>query len=73
MSVACQDPYARLLFIDGVSHGVIDQAASVRLMIAPESIEVSMRLLGDPPANALGTVSINVTSAHASVGHEQWT
>jgi hypothetical protein len=49
VTVISGDPYAQLLFIDGKSHGVLDGTARVRLSDAPPALEVSLRLLGDPP------------------------
>lgn len=63
LTVSCGDRYARLLFIDGVSHGVIDGVATVTLHRAGRSVEVSLRLLGDPVSTAMGEVHIAVESA----------
>lgn len=60
--IECPEPYARLLFVDGVSHGVVDKEASLRLLHAPSSIEISMRLLGDPPESPLAPITIKITS-----------
>lgn len=52
VTITSGDPYAQLLFIDGVSHGVIQGTARVRLDNVPSSLEVSLRLLGDPPGTS---------------------
>lgn len=66
--IECPDPYARLLFVDGVSHGIVDEEASLRLLHAPSSIEVSMRLLGDPPEAPLAPITIRITSLEGLKG-----
>lgn len=63
LTVTCGDPYARLLFIDGVSHGIIQGVATVTLPRAGRSVEVSLRLLGDPVSTTLGQLHIEVESA----------
>lgn len=73
ITLTCPDDYARLLFIDGRSHGVIDGDATVRLTAAPRSVEVSMRLLGSPPHADMSPLDVRISpSSDPEVGHA-WT
>ncbi len=60
LTVTCADPYARLLFVDGVSHGVIQGVAHVSLDQVRGSIELSLRLLGDPGSVDMRAIGISV-------------
>lgn len=71
VTVTARDPYAQLLFIDGVSHGVIQGTACVRLENAPSCLEVSLRLLGDPPgASGRRADRDGVDIVIAKIGHD---
>jgi len=63
IQITCPDPYARLLFIDGVSHGVLHRFSSVTLACAGPSLEVSARLLGEPPSRGMGEMHVEVVAA----------
>jgi hypothetical protein len=60
LRITCADPYARLIFVDGVSHGVLEQSTTIRVQRAPRSMEVSMRLLGEPPSITLAPIDVAV-------------
>jgi hypothetical protein len=49
-----------LIFVDGVSHGVLEQSTTIRVQRAPRSMEVSMRLLGEPPSITLAPIDVAV-------------
>lgn len=55
--VACSDPRARVLFVNGISTGVVSGFARVFVERIPPSIEVSARFLGDPPPSVEGEAS----------------
>ena len=60
LRITCADPYARLVFVDGVSHGVLEYATTIRVQRARDSIEVSLRLLGDPPSLELAPLEVSI-------------
>ena len=72
MRVTCADPYARLLFVDGVSHGVLDRVATIRLERAPRIFELSLRLLGDPPTIELAEVTVSVGALQGEPEDPAW-
>ena len=47
--VDCDDPYERLIFVNGIKFGTIDSSLTITLEKAPKSLELSLRLLGEPP------------------------
>ncbi len=71
--VTCADPYARLLFVDGVSQGVLNRAAKIRLERAPRTFELSLRLLGDPPSTELAKVTVSVGELQEEPEDPAWT
>ena len=60
LRITCADPYARWIFIDGVPHGFVEHSTTIRVQRAPDSIEVSLRLLGDPPSLELAPLEMSI-------------
>ena len=60
LRITSADPYARWIFIDGVSHGFVENSTTIRVERAPASMEVSLRLLGDPPSLELAPLQVSI-------------
>lgn len=54
------DPLERVVFINGIEYGSVAKRASVHLKSAPRTIEVSLRLFGDPPPFHHGPINIAI-------------
>lgn len=60
IQITCRDPYARLLFINGVSYGVLQACSAITLTCSAPSLELSARLLGEPPSREMGEMYVEV-------------
>jgi hypothetical protein len=58
--IDCDDPYERLIFINGIKYGTIEKSLTINLEHAPKSLEISLRLLGEPPHAALNPITVSI-------------
>jgi len=64
VQIDCDDPYERLIFVNGIKFGTIDKCSTITVDAASKSLEISLRLLGEPPqsrAKPTTTSPITVT------------
>lgn len=58
--IDCDDPYERLVFVNGIKYGTIEKKLTITLEQAPKSLEISLRLLGEPPRTALSPITVTI-------------
>jgi hypothetical protein len=66
--IDCDDPYERLIFVNGIKFGTIDSSLTITLEKAPKSLELSLRLLGEPPLSrhapsTIGPITVAISEA----------
>lgn len=69
ITVMCEDPYERMIFVNGIRRGAVESRTAFDLDSAPRSVEISLRLLGDPPTSSVLPTHIDISGielAHRS-------
>ncbi len=61
VDIESRDHNERLVFINGTKFGTIATKASIHLNSAPRSLEISLRLLGDPPSQPSAPIRVTVS------------
>jgi hypothetical protein len=61
VEVDCGDAYERLIFVNGIKFGTIEKKLTITLDHAPKSLEISLRLLGEPPQTALSPITVTIS------------
>lgn len=61
VDIETTDHDERMVFVNGIKFGTITTKASIHLNSAPRSLEISLRLLGDPPSRPSAPIRVTVS------------